>query len=294
MSFLPPPILVTGASGKLGRRVVEILLEGETPVIAASRDPIRLAYLATRGADTRRIDFEDPHSLEAGFAGVRKALIISTDAIDSPGKRKAQQLAAVEAARKAGVEHIVYTSMPKPEPGSPIGFAPDHYETEQAIEASGADFTILRNAWYAENLQMSLPQILSSGKWVTSAGAGRVTHVTREDAARAAAAALASSNPEKARYDITGPKALTTAEIAAIAGKTLGRPIQVIDVSDDELRDGLNKAGLPPFLVELLVGFDANTRMDRIDIESDAVERLTGRKPQSLESYFAENKSAFV
>lgn len=288
-------LLVTGAAGHLGRSVVELLLEGgATDLVAASRDPGKLGALAAKGAQTVKADFDDPATLDAAFAGVERLLIVSTDAIGVPGLRQRQHKAAVEAAVRAGVKHIVYTSMPNPEAGSPIPFAPDHYETEQAIERSGIAFTILRNGWYAENLFGALPQVLSSGKWFTSAGEGRVAHVAREDTARVAAAALASDAAESARFDVTGPEALTTAEIAAIASEVTGTPIEVVQVTDEQLADGLAKAGVPEVYVGLLVSFDANTRAGRINLVSNTVKRLTGREPQSLHAFLREHRAALV
>ena len=159
-------------------------------MIAASRDPAKLADLAAKGAETRRADFDDPASLDAAFKGVDRLLIVSTDALGVPGMRQRQHKAAVAAAARAQVGHVVYTSMPNPEPGSLIPFAPDHYGTEQALTKSGLPHTILRVSWYAENLLRSLPSILSTGKWYSSAGEGRVANVARDDVARAAAAAL--------------------------------------------------------------------------------------------------------
>ncbi|MDN5923954.1 MAG: NAD(P)H-binding protein, partial [Xanthomonadales bacterium] len=153
-------LLVTGANGKLGRHVVQLLLEAGTDhVIAASRDTAKLADLAATGAETRRADFDDVASLAAAFKGVDRVLIISTDSLDA-GQRLRQHLAAVKAATEAGVE-IVYTSMPKPDTSAVI-FAPDHAGTEKAIIASGRPFTILRDAWYQETLLMTLPSAFAS------------------------------------------------------------------------------------------------------------------------------------
>lgn len=287
-------LLVTGASGQLGRRVVEFLLDaGATNVTAASRDPGKLAELAARGARTVKADFDDPATLEAAFAGIDRLLIISTDALGTPGQRQRQHRAAVDAAAKAGVKQIIYTSMPNPEPGSLIPFAPDHYETEQAIEKSGVPFTILRVNWYAEAVFLWLPQALKSGQWFSSAGAGRVGYIARDDVARAAAAALASGIAE-GRLDITGPAALSTAELAAIANEVFGAAITVVPVSDEDLARGLAGAGLPAPLVELLVAMDANTRAGGVDIATDAVERLTGQPARSLHAFLVENATALA
>lgn len=151
-----PRLLVTGASGNLGHRVVELLLGAGVPsVSAASRRPDKIFDLAARGASLRRADFDDPASLDEAFVDVDRLLLISTDALGTLGQR--QHKTAVDTAVRAGVKHIVYTSMVNPDPNSPIPFAPDHLATEQAIESSGIPYTILRVNWYAEYFFVSLP-----------------------------------------------------------------------------------------------------------------------------------------
>ena len=288
-----PTFLVTGAGGHLGRLAVEHLLAARAgKVIAASRDPAKLADLAAKGAETRRADFDDPASLDAAFKGVDRLLIVSTDALGVPGLRQRQHKAAVAAAARAHVSHVVYTSMPNPEPGSLIPFAPDHYETEQALTKSGLPHTILRVSWYAENLLRSLPSILSTGKWYSSAGEGRVANVARDDVARAAAAALIKT--PGGVFDITGPELLTTRQIAAVVADVFGKKVEVVPVSDEQLLAGLLAAGVPKPFAELGVAFDANARAGKIDLVSDAVLKLTGAPPTPLRDVLAANKSALA
>jgi len=286
-------ILVTGANGHFGRRVVELLLEtGEREVVAATRSPDKIADLAARGAELRAANFDMPASLADAFRGVERILIVSTDALGIPGQRQRQHRAAVDAAARAGVRHIVYTSMPNPGPGSLIPFAPDHHETELAIMNTGVPFTILRMNWYMENLFMWLPHALDSGVWHTASGAGRVGYVAREDTARAAAAALVKP-PSNGHLDISGPAALSAADLVTTATAVFGRPIERIDVTDDQLRAGLLAAGVPPPLAELVVAMDANTRAGNVDLVSDGVVRLTGSPPQTLRA-FLDSQRAIV
>jgi NAD(P)H dehydrogenase (quinone) len=236
-------------------------------------------------------DFKDAAALPAAFAGADKILIISGADI---GQRLAQHKAAVEAAVKAGVKRIAYTSMPNPEPGNSVIFAPEHYGTEQAIKESGLPYTIFRNGWYQENLLMALPSALASGSWYTSSGQGRVAHAARDDMAAAIAAALASNEGESITYTLTGPEALTAEEIAARAAKALGKPLQVVHITDEQLAEGMKAAGVPEAFIPMTVSFDTNTREGGIDIVTGDIEKLTGRAPVPIEAFFEANRSALL
>jgi NAD(P)H dehydrogenase (quinone) len=288
-------LLVTGASGQLGRGVINHLLDTfKVPaarIIATTRTPANLADLAARGVTVREADFDDQASLAKAFAGADRALVISTNELAIQGKRREQQLAAVAAAKQAGVAHLLYTSLPDPEPGSPVVFAPDHYDTEQAIKATGIPHTIFRNCWYDENVFMSLPQTLASGHWYTSAGDGRISYCARDDMAAAIAGGLASSARESKTYTLTGPKAYTVAEVAALVTEVTGKPIEVVQLSDEALTEGMKAAGLPEAIARLLVSFDAATRIGGLGMVTDSVEELSGRKSVSLKQFLETNKA---
>ncbi|MER8389257.1 SDR family oxidoreductase [Mesorhizobium sp. M0166] len=291
-------LLVTGASGQLGRGVINHLLDtlkvSPQRVIAATRNPENLADLAARGVTIRTVDFDDTASLASAFTGADRVLIISTNELAVPGKRLKQHETAVAAAKSAGVSHLLYTSMPNPEPGSPVLFAPDHHGTEQAIKASGIPYTIFRNGWYQENLFMALPHAVASGQWYTSAGDGRIAHGARDDMAGAIAAGLASGATESTTYTLTGPQAYTVTEIAALVTEVTGRPIEVVHLSDEALTEGLKAAGVPEAFAPIVVSFDTNTRSGRIGMVTDAVETLSGRKPQPLKQFLEANTAALV
>ena len=168
-------ILVAGAGGQLGKRVVELLHgQGYNNLIAASRNPSNLGHFPDTGIQIRRADFNDPASLLTAFKDIDHLLFISTDELQTPGLRVEQHLNAVNAAKAAGIKHIVYTSMPNPKTSLSIPFAQDHVATEQALMKSGIGYTILRVSWYCENLQAYLPQIIAAGKWPTAAGDGKI------------------------------------------------------------------------------------------------------------------------
>ncbi len=284
--------LVTGANGKLGRHVTQLLLEANAgTVIAASRDTSKLADLVAKGAQARHADFDDPASLAEAFKGVDRLLIISTDSLGS-GKRLAQHTAAVAAAKEAGVGHVVYTSMPNPET-SAVTFAGDHLGTENAIKASGVPYTILRNSWYQENLFMGLPAALKSGQWYSASADGKIPYIAHADCARAATAALIKA-PANQTLTLTGPELLTTQQVAALAAAATGKPLAVVDVTDEQLAGGLAHAGLPEAIIPMLVSFDTTTRQGGFDILTGDVETLTGHKPVPLKDFLAANAQALL
>lgn len=280
------PMLVTGAGGALGRLVLaELTARGALNLRAGSRRPEALEIAGTTSV---HVDFDDPASLDAAFAGVERLLMISTDALDGAGTRQRQHLAAIAAAARAGVAHVVYTSMPAPALDHPIFFAPDHLATEEAIKTSGMGYTILRNNWYFENLALSLPAALAHSAHLTSAGDGRIAHGARADFAAAAAGALLGET-DSATYDLSGPEAQTVAAQFAAINAALGTAIAVVPMEDAALDATLTGAGVPAPLAALLVGADRAAREGRMDRVTGHVERLSGRAPQTLTAWLAEN-----
>lgn len=283
-------LLVTGAGGQLGAQVVKTLLDRGAHVIAATRQPDRLAHVAKRGAEIRRLDFDDPATLETAFRGVGRALVISTDDLETPGKRLRQHRAAIAAAERAGVAHLIYTSAPSPAPGKTL--LDDHFWTEQALAASGLGWTILRNSLYAELLLGSLGQALASGVYATATGFGARNYVTRCDAARAAAGALLDSFDGRRILDVTGPEALTGSEIAAIASEVLGKTVSFAPIELEALRAGLVGAGLAPGLIAALVQFDRDTAEGRHGVTTDVVRMLSGQPPESVKQFLQNHRMA--
>ena len=284
-----PTLLVTGAAGHLGRRVLHHLLDTldvpSTRVIATTRRPADLADWTARGVTVRAADFDAPSSLPAAFAGATRLLLISTDAI---GQRLAQHEAVVAAAQTAGIEHVIYTSMPDPS-RSLVTFAPEHAGTEKLLETSNLPgWTVLRNQWYFENLLFSLPPILASGQWFTAAGEGRLAHIGRDDLGRAAAVALAEPVLPKAVYELAGAQAYSTAEMAALVSRATGRSIDVIQVSVDALVQGMVDHGVPEPFARALASSDRNIAAGHFAPVTDHYQRLTGVTPRSFEQWLAE------
>lgn len=284
-------VLVTGASGVLGRQVVERLLALDTQgVIATTRNPAGLDDLAARGVEVRHADFDDPDSLVAAFAGAQRALIISTDVLDGTDRRVRQHTAAIEAAAAAGVEHLLYTSIVNPHEGNPVVVADDHRRTEAALAASGVRWTALRHSIYSEIALLSLPAAVASGTLYAAAADGAVGFVTRADCAAAAAAALVDPDLAEGPIDVTGPEALTRHDLAAITSEVAGRAVTYVPIDVDSAVAGMVDAGMPAPVAQAMVTFDTAAAAGELDVVSSSVADLTGREPTSFASFLRAHK----
>lgn len=295
---MPANLLVTGAAGHLGQAALAHLIDslGVAParIVATTRRPEALAAWAARGVTVRAADFENPASLDGAFAGAERLLLISTDALDRPGARLAQHRNAIAAAERAGVRHVVYTSMPKPE-GSPALIGPDHAGTEATLAASALPgWTVLRNNWYFENLFYGIPHALATGTQYSAAGQGGIAHIARDDLARAAAAALAGPSQDKAVLTLTGERAWTTEEIAAAVAKATGKPLAVTHVPVADIVQGLTGAGFPEPVAQVFASFDANIAAGGLAEVTGDYRALTGRAPRGFEDWLAQNATALL
>lgn len=277
-------IVITGASGHLGRRVIEELLErgvDASDLILVTRWPEALAEHAERGADVRHGDFTDPSSLPAAFAGGERMLLISTDAI---GARVQHQRDAIDAAVAAGIRFVAYTSVVNPEPGTnPAVAVADHRATEDKLRESGLGWTFLRNSIYADLEAGNQAAAVATGQLVTNGGDGKVAYVARDDCAAAAAAVLATDGHAGKAYDITGPERLDADARAALFAELGGRPVEVVQVDDAGYAAGLAEAtGMPLPVAEVYATFGTATREGELDVLTDDFATLTGRAPRSL------------
>ena len=289
--------LVTGASGHLGLAVINHLITTykvpANKIIATTREPGKLKDLAAKGVVVRDANFDDEAHLTKAFAGATRLLLISTSAME-PGVRLKQHQNAVKAAEKAGVHHVVYTSMPRPDT-SAVLFAPDHEGTEKALTASKLEgWTVLRNNWYFENLFFSLPQALKSGTQYTAAGQGKIAYIARDDLARAAASVLASDEGGKATYTLSGGHEYTTEEIAKLVSAATGKPLSVVHVPVEGLVQGMIGHGLPEGMARLFASFDANTAQGGLSGNSGDYKKLTSNDNTPFASWLAKNKQAFL
>lgn len=283
-------ILVTGASGHLGSRIVELLTSSyKGKIIAGSRTLDKIKKFEGKGVELRPVDFDQPEVLDQSFKGVDKLLIISTDSISVPGLRLKQHVNAIAAAKRAGVKHIIYTSLTNTDK-SPISFAPDHFGSEMAIKDSGIPYTILRNNWYIENILGSLAQAVSSGQLVHSTSHGKVGFIAREDCAQAAAAIINSDKFKNVTLDVTGEESVSYTDLAEYTAALSGKNISIINVSEADMRKALTSFQLPSFVVDLVATFEKAVTLNDQNVTNNMVFELTGKHPQTVEAYLKEHK----
>lgn len=273
---------ITGASGHLGRLVLKHLLT-QVPanqVIATTRTPEGLAEFAAQGVVVRYADFSDPATLSAAFAGATRLLIISTGTI---GQRVPQHRAAIDAAVAAGVSHIVYTSAPKADPNASHPILGEHGQTEVALAASGVEWTALRNCFYSDLLKDTVGLLLVNGQMLIPEGTGKHPWVTREDCARAAAGALAGKLTDVGTVDVTGPEAVSFADIAARVSSISGHEIKTQALPDSEILAQVVAKGVPAEAADFLVGFAGWVSREMTTTPTDTVERASGSKPEPID-----------
>ncbi|GAA4499786.1 SDR family oxidoreductase [Pseudaeromonas paramecii] len=267
-------IVVTGASGQLGRLVVEFLLQRlpAEQIVAAVRSPQKVADLAARGVQVRQADYTDPASLRRAFAGASKVLLISGNEV---GQRVSQHAAVIDAAKAVGVPWLFYTSLLHADT-SPLALAEEHRQTERLIRDSGLEYVLLRNGWYTENYLASVPAALTHQALLGSAGDGRIASAARADYAEAAAIALTQPHASGTVFELAGDEAYTLAEFAAVIGEAAGQPVVYRDLPPAEFAAVLEQAGLPAGFAQLLADSDVGASQDALFDETGDLRRLLG------------------
>ena len=273
-------IAVTGATGQLGRLVVQELLQSQaaTGIVAVVRSADKAADLAAQGVEVRVATYDDPVALAAAFAGVDKLLLISGNEV---GRRIPQHQNVIDAAKAAGVRHVFYTSAPKATTTSLI-LAPEHKATEEYLVASGLDYTILRANWYTENYLQQLDVVRQTGSLVAAAGQGRVASATRADFAAGIAAALTGAGHEGKTYELGGDYAWNFDELAAAMSEVIGRPVTYQPVDGATLVQILKGAGLDEGTAGFVAALDGNIAEGVLAEATGDLSRLTGRPTTSL------------
>jgi NAD(P)H dehydrogenase (quinone) len=288
-------IAVSGASGRLGRRTVEYLRErtDAARVVALSRTPDTPAGL---GVATRRADFDEPDGLVTALDGVERLLLISTDAVGVPGHRIKQHTNAIQAAAKAGLAHVIYTSFVRTtHPANPAFVAADHAATEQALVESGLTYTMLRENVYTDMQLLSAPGAVAGGVLASNEGDGAVAYVTRDDIAAVAAAVLSEGGYEGQRLDLTGPAPVTQAELATILSEVTGVPVRYQPLTDDEYVAAMvEHAGMPEPAARAYATFGEAARGGWLSDVTDVVARVAGREPTSVADFLAAHRDTLL
>ncbi len=280
-------IAVAGAGGQFGRAAADELLRRVDPseIVLVTRDPSKLDDYAAKGVSVRRGDFDDADSLREAFAGVEHLLVISTDAI---GRRIQQHKTAFDTAKEVGVRHAAYTSIVNPAPDNPAAVVPEHRGSEEALAASGLEWTFLRCGIYADYQVPGLQAAIASGTHVHNCGDGRIAYVARNDLARAAAAVVSSDGHAGKAYDLTGPELQSQADLAAVASEVSGKPVEAVSVDDDAFAAGLvEHAGMPEDVARFLATFGRAVREGKFEVQTSTIEELTGQAPVSVRDLLA-------
>jgi len=278
-------IVVTGATGQLGRLVIKALLKKvpAAEIVAAVRNPEKAKDLAESGIQVRYADYSQTASWDEALKGADKVLLISSSEI---GQRANQHRNVIDAAKRSGVKLLAYTSVLHAGT-SPLGLAAEHRATEALLSASGVPFVLLRNGWYTENYTAGVPAALTHGAVYGCAGDGRISSAARADYAEAAAAVLTTDNQAGRVYELAGDTSYTLTELTAEISRQSGKSIGYVNLPEAEYKSVLIKVGLPEVIAELLANSDTGASKDALFDDSRQLSKLIGRPTTSLATAIA-------
>ena len=280
-------IAITGATGHLGLATIQALAAKIAPsdIVAVVRDPQKATDTLPQGLTVRQGDYNDPAALLAAFQGVDTVLLISTSELEYDVRLRQHQN-VIDAAKQAGVRHIVYTSVVNPSPNSAFGASPGHFATEEALRTSGLTSTIFRNTLYLDIIPMLVGEgTLPSGKLYSSAGDGKVSYALRAEIGEALANVLAGQGHENQTYDIAPGPAYSFHDIAAGLHNVTGQPVAYVPITGEALAATLREHQVPQPFIDLMVGMTQAMKDGEFDAPSAALEQLLGRKPTDLKTY---------
>ncbi|EIZ9494711.1 SDR family oxidoreductase [Cronobacter sakazakii] len=280
-------IAITGATGQLGQRVIDTLLNtvAAQEIVAIVRNPAKAAALSARGVQVRAADYNDAAALTAALAGVEKVLLISSSEV---GQRATQHRNVIDAAKTAGVKLIAYTSLLHAD-RSPLGLAEEHVATEKMLADAGIPYVLLRNGWYTENYLASVPPALEHGVFIGSAGDGKIASASRQDYAEAAAKVLTLDNQAGRVYELAGDHAWTLRDLSALLSKETGKTVAYQNLSEADFAAALTGAGLPEGFAKLLADSDIGASKGGLFDDSHQLSALIGRPTTSLEASLRES-----
>jgi uncharacterized protein YbjT (DUF2867 family) len=282
-------ILVTGATGNAGSEVVRALTDRGESVRAFVRDPGKARNLFGDGVELAAGDFADPHSVRAALESVEGVLL---SCADDP-RRVEWETSAIDAAAAAGVGRIVKLSTVGAAPGAPVAFWDWHGRVEQHLRESGVAAVVLRSSFYMSNLLASAEQVAHEGRLYVPAGDARVAMIDPRDVGAAAVAVLTSAGGDGQTYVLTGPEAITYAEVAVELSAATGRRVEFVDVPGDAAKQGLVEAGVPDFAAEQFVKIFEQLRQGVAEQVTDTIQLLTGSTPRNLAAFARDHAHVF-
>lgn len=273
-------IAITGATGQLGRLVIEQLLKTvpANQIVAIVRNPAKAEALSQQGIVVRQGDYTDQAALTTALKGVEKLLLISSSEV---GQRATQHQNVINAAKAAGVTFIAYTSLLHAD-NSPLGLHVEHVATEKALATSGIPYALLRNGWYTENYLASAPPALEHGVFIGAAGEGKIASATRADYAAAAAKVVSEEGHAGKVYELAGDSVWTLSEVAAELSKQSGKPVVYQNMSEADFAAALKSVGLPAGLADMLADSDVGASKGGLFDDSHTLSKLIGRPTTSL------------
>lgn len=268
---------VTGSTGQLGKIVIE-QLKKKVPaenIAALARNTQKAAGL---GLEVREFDYDNPEKLQSALSGIDNLLLISASEV---GKRVVQHTNVIEAAKKAGIKWIIYTSLLHADSSS-LSLAGEHIATEKALKDSGIDYTILRNGWYTENYTGSVQGAIAGGAFLGSAGDGKISAAVRADFAEAAAAVVSDESHKGKVYELAGDESFTLTDLAGEISRQTGKNIPYNNLPESEYAAILKKVGLPEGLSLAIAGWDVGASKGDLFDDSRQLSKLIGRPTTSL------------
>jgi uncharacterized protein YbjT (DUF2867 family) len=282
-------ILVTGASGNVGRPLVDALAASGAPVRAAYHSAERAREATAAARDAVVVDYTRPETLAPALEGVRTVFLLGPI---GPG-HEARELAVVKSARTAGAERIVKLSVMRA-PDESYSFARIHRSIERAIEGSGLAWTFLRPTSFMQNFVNHVaPTVRAQRAVYTTIPDARFNHIDTRDVARAAATVLTSDGHAGQAYTLSGPASFTSRDAAATIGRAIGAPVQVVGLADADARAAMQARGMPDVMIDALLDLDRFYREGGADFTTDTVHQLTGRAPTSFEQFVGDFVEAF-
>lgn len=284
-----PTLLITGATGNIGHELTKLLTERNVPFRAMVRSEKDADLPALAGAEVVTGDFNDPATLARALQGIERAFLLTP----SSEQAEAQQLRFVAAAHRAGVRHLVKLSQLAADPGSAVRFLRYHAVVEQAIRASGLAFTFLRPNLFMQGLLSFRDSVVHQSRFFAAIGEASISAVDVRDIAAVAAATLTESGHESQTYTLTGPLALTHAQMAAELSTALGRPIAFVDVSPEAMRNALGRVGFPDWQADGLIEDYAHYGRNEATEISPDVRKVTGESPRSFAAFAQDYAPAF-